>query len=213
MTARSSGVKRRRASMRGSAFRSTRSPHNMQMDIDRLCLEKTLGDFIDSGTAVNAYPVYCCCINMFPGRCGRRRAGTSWRWTATRRPTRGAADGAGRDLQIPVCRVPRQGRGAEICLAAAHLRLPILLESGQAATGAPNSITGGRNRSKRRGRTRRYCDPAHRIITKYGMTGGNVFCYTILGIGIPILASPREAPARHAETGENGEKRAWRYER
>ncbi len=48
-------------------------PYNMQMDIDRLCLEKTLGDFIDSGTAEDAYPVYYCYINMFLGRYGRSK--------------------------------------------------------------------------------------------------------------------------------------------
>ena len=48
-------------------------PYNMQMDVDRLCLEKTLGDFIDSGTAEDAYPVYYCYINMFLGRYGRSR--------------------------------------------------------------------------------------------------------------------------------------------
>lgn len=48
-------------------------PYNMQMDVDRLCLEKTLGDFIDSGTAEDAYPVYYCYINMFLGRYGRSK--------------------------------------------------------------------------------------------------------------------------------------------
>lgn len=48
-------------------------PYNMQMDVDRLCLEKTLGDFIDSGTAEDAYSVYYCYINMFLGRYGQSK--------------------------------------------------------------------------------------------------------------------------------------------
>ena len=48
-------------------------PYNMQMDVDRLCLEKTLGDFIDSGTAEDAYSVYFCYINMFLGKYGESK--------------------------------------------------------------------------------------------------------------------------------------------
>ncbi len=45
-------------------------PYNLQMDIDRLCLERELGNFIDSGTAEDAYTVYYCFLEMFIGRYG-----------------------------------------------------------------------------------------------------------------------------------------------
>ena len=45
-------------------------PYNFQMDIDRLCLERELGHFIDSGTAEDAYTVYYCFLEMFIGRYG-----------------------------------------------------------------------------------------------------------------------------------------------
>ena len=57
----------------GVSLSAHQIPYNMQMDLDRLCLEKTLGDFIDSGTAEDAYPVYYCYINMFLGRYGRSK--------------------------------------------------------------------------------------------------------------------------------------------
>ena len=48
-------------------------PYNMQMDINRLCLEKELGTFIDSGTAEDAYTVYYSFMEMFFGRYGRSK--------------------------------------------------------------------------------------------------------------------------------------------
>lgn len=45
-------------------------PYNMQMDTDRLSLELELGNFIDSGTAEDAYTVYYCFLEMFIGRYG-----------------------------------------------------------------------------------------------------------------------------------------------
>lgn len=45
-------------------------PYNFQMDTDRLCLERELGNFIDSGTAEDAYTVYYCFLEMFIGRYG-----------------------------------------------------------------------------------------------------------------------------------------------
>ena len=57
----------------GASLNANQIPYNMQMDIDRLCLEKTLGDFIDSGTAEDAYSVYFCYINMFLGKYGESK--------------------------------------------------------------------------------------------------------------------------------------------
>ena len=57
----------------GASLSAGQIPFNMQMDIDRLCLEKTLGDFIDSGVAEDAYSVYFCFISMFFGKYGRSK--------------------------------------------------------------------------------------------------------------------------------------------
>ena len=54
----------------GRSISSDLIPYNMQMDIDRLCLERELGNFIDSGTAEDAYTVYYCFLEMFIGRYG-----------------------------------------------------------------------------------------------------------------------------------------------
>ena len=43
----------------------------MQMDIDRLCLERELESFIDSGVAEDAYTVYYSFLKMFTGTYGR----------------------------------------------------------------------------------------------------------------------------------------------
>jgi len=57
----------------GASLNANQIPYNMQMDVDRLCLEKTLGDFIDSGAAEDAYSVYFCYINMFLGKYGESK--------------------------------------------------------------------------------------------------------------------------------------------
>ena len=54
----------------GRSISSDQIPYNLQMDIDRLCLERELGNFIDSGTAEDAYTVYYCFLEMFIGRYG-----------------------------------------------------------------------------------------------------------------------------------------------
>lgn len=54
----------------GRSISSEQIPYNMQMDIDRLCLERELGNFINSGTAEDAYTVYYCFLEMFIGRYG-----------------------------------------------------------------------------------------------------------------------------------------------
>ena len=52
----------------GKSLRPGQIPFNMQMDIDRLCLEKALEVFIDSGVAEDAYAVYYCYLEMFLGQ-------------------------------------------------------------------------------------------------------------------------------------------------
>lgn len=48
-------------------------PYDMQMDLDRLCLEKALERFIESGTANDAFDVYFCYLEMFVGEYGQSR--------------------------------------------------------------------------------------------------------------------------------------------
>ncbi len=48
-------------------------PYDMEMDINRLCLERELEKFIDSGTADDAYNVYYCYLQMFFGCYGRSK--------------------------------------------------------------------------------------------------------------------------------------------
>ena len=55
----------------GSSIRPNQIPYNMQMDIDRLCLERELESFIDSGVAEDAYTVYYSFLKMFLGTYGR----------------------------------------------------------------------------------------------------------------------------------------------
>ena len=52
----------------GMSLRPGQIPYNMQMDVDRLCLEKALESFIDSGVAEDAYAVYYCFLEIFFGQ-------------------------------------------------------------------------------------------------------------------------------------------------
>ena len=51
----------------GKSRAQTCIPYNMERDIDRLCLERSLGDFLDSGTREDAYTVYYCFLDMYLG--------------------------------------------------------------------------------------------------------------------------------------------------
>ena len=55
----------------GTSYSRGQIPYNMQMDVDRLCLERELESFIDSGVAEDAYTVYYCFLKMFMGTYGR----------------------------------------------------------------------------------------------------------------------------------------------
>ena len=52
----------------GKSLQADQIPYNMQMDIDRMCLEKALERFIDSGVAEDAYAVYYCFFELFFGQ-------------------------------------------------------------------------------------------------------------------------------------------------
>ena len=54
----------------GRSLKSGQIPYNMEMDLDRLCLETALADFLASGAADDAYTVYYCYLEMFLGRSG-----------------------------------------------------------------------------------------------------------------------------------------------
>ena len=51
----------------GTGIRPNQVPFNMQKDTDRLCLERELEKFIDSGVAEDAYTVYYSWLEMFMG--------------------------------------------------------------------------------------------------------------------------------------------------
>lgn len=55
----------------GASFKPNQIPYNMQMDVDRLCLERELESFIDSGVAEDAYTVYYSYLEMFMGAYGQ----------------------------------------------------------------------------------------------------------------------------------------------
>ena len=64
---------RKSNTFRGTSAKSGQIPFNMQMDINRLCLERRLESFIDSGVAEDAYDVYYCYLEMFFGCYGKSK--------------------------------------------------------------------------------------------------------------------------------------------
>ena len=57
----------------GNSIGKDQIPYNMQMDINRLCLERELEHFIDSGVAEDAYNVYYCYLEIFFGHYGKSK--------------------------------------------------------------------------------------------------------------------------------------------
>ena len=57
----------------GKSIKPNQIPYNMEQDINRLCLEKALETFIDSGVAEDAYAVYYCYLEIFFGQYGRSK--------------------------------------------------------------------------------------------------------------------------------------------
>jgi len=51
----------------GTSIGEKQIPYNMQMDIDRLCLENAVKRFLDSGVTIDAFDVYFCFSEMFLG--------------------------------------------------------------------------------------------------------------------------------------------------
>lgn len=51
----------------GSSLKAGQIPFNMQMDIDRLCMENAVGRFLQSGKKEDAFDVYFCYLEMFVG--------------------------------------------------------------------------------------------------------------------------------------------------
>ena len=62
-----------RESYKGTSLLPGQIPYNMQMDINRLCLERELEEFIDSGVAEDAYEIYYCFLEMFIGHYGKSK--------------------------------------------------------------------------------------------------------------------------------------------
>lgn len=58
---------------RGTSFLPNQIPYNMQMDINRLCFERELERFIDSGSTEDAYTVYYCFLEIFFGHFGKSK--------------------------------------------------------------------------------------------------------------------------------------------
>ena len=55
----------------GKSYCENQIPYHMQMDIDRLCLERSLGDFLDEkngGATQQAYLVFYCYLEMYWGK-------------------------------------------------------------------------------------------------------------------------------------------------
>ena len=57
----------------GQSLKPGQIPYNMQRDVDRLCLEKALEAFIDSGIAEDAYVVYYSFLEIFFGQYGKSK--------------------------------------------------------------------------------------------------------------------------------------------
>lgn len=57
----------------GTSLLPGQIPYNMQMDINRLCLERELEKFINSGVAEDAYTIYYCYLEMFFGHYGKSK--------------------------------------------------------------------------------------------------------------------------------------------
>ena len=60
-------------SFKGTSLLPGQIPYNMQMDINRLCLERELEKFIDSGVAEDAYTIYYCYLERFFGHYGKSK--------------------------------------------------------------------------------------------------------------------------------------------
>lgn len=67
------GADEKDCAFHGTSLLPGQIPYNMQIDINRLCLERELEKFIDSGAAEDAYTVYYCYLEMFFGHYGKSK--------------------------------------------------------------------------------------------------------------------------------------------
>ena len=59
--------------LEGTGLKKGQVPFALQMDVNRLCLERELEKFIDSGVAEDAYTIYYCYLEMFFGHYGKSK--------------------------------------------------------------------------------------------------------------------------------------------
>ena len=59
--------------LEGTGLKLGQVPYALQMDVNRLCLERELEKFIDSGVAEDAYTIYYCYLEMFFGHYGKSK--------------------------------------------------------------------------------------------------------------------------------------------
>ena len=64
---------KRTGAYRGTSIAPNQVPYNMQMDVNRLCLERELERFLDSGATQDAYNVYYCFTEIFLGGYGNSK--------------------------------------------------------------------------------------------------------------------------------------------
>lgn len=57
----------------GTSLRKGQIPYNMEMDLDRRCLEVAIHRFLESGVAKDAFDVYFCYLEMFVGEYGQTK--------------------------------------------------------------------------------------------------------------------------------------------
>ena len=57
----------------GTSIKKGQIPYNMEMDLNRLCLENAIHRFLESGMEHDAFDVYYCYLEMFIGNYGKSR--------------------------------------------------------------------------------------------------------------------------------------------
>lgn len=66
-------TKRELRDLDGKSVSRHQIPYNMEMDIDRLCMERAIHRFMQSGVAQDAFDVYFCYLEMFFGNYGKSK--------------------------------------------------------------------------------------------------------------------------------------------
>ena len=73
----------------GGSIKKNMIPFNMEMDIDRLCLENAVHRFMQSGTAQDAFDIYFCFLEMYLGDYAKAKDGTLAAWYTGTAPASG----------------------------------------------------------------------------------------------------------------------------